>query len=163
MLGSSTSSNGVSSPSTTNVAVEITEALGRIARQATLPRFGEQVARRSGVELDRSAFVLLARLDEQPHRITELAEIVSLDVSTVSRQVDGLEQSGLANRVRHPTDRRGRLVVTTKLGSDTLDAHRQARRSIFLGLLDDVDPDQLAAAAAVLTHLADRIETSGPS
>lgn len=146
------------SRSATKATSEITDALGRIVRRATLPRFTGRVGERAGTALDRSAYALLVRLADHPSRIGALADIVGLDVSTVSRQVDALEQAGLAHRTRDPTDRRGWLVVIDPAGRRALDAHRQARREIFQELLGDLDASDLATTAMVLSHLADRIE-----
>ncbi len=137
---------------------EITDALGRIVRRATLPRFTDRVAERAGTALDRSAYALLVRIADRPSRIGALATIVGLDVSTVSRQVDALEQAGLAHRQRHPTDRRGWLVVIDPPGRRALDAHRQARGEIFHELLGDLDASDLTTTAGVLSRLAARIE-----
>lgn len=136
---------------------ELTDALWRVARHASLPRFVERVAGRAGVHLDRSAYVLLAQLVDQPKRIGELADLLSVDISTVSRQLQALEAAGLAHRERHPTDRRGWLVVIDQLGADTLEAHREARREIFDELLEDLPADQVVTATAVLDRLADRL------
>ncbi len=143
---------------TAPLVVDVTDSLSRIVRFATLPRFTERVAAQAGVHLDRSAYVLLARLSEQPWRVGELAEHLCLDVSTVSRQVQALEEAGLAGREPHPTDRRGLVVVITEAGRVAVDAHRRARRQIFTELLSDADVADLKTVASVLSDLADRIE-----
>lgn len=140
---------------------DFTDALGQVVRSATLPRFSERVAKEAGTHLDRSAFVLLARLAEQACRVGELAEHVRLDGSTVSRQVHALEQNGLVGCEPHPTDRRGSVVVITPEGRQAIDQHRQARRKIFAELLSDVPSAELEAATAVLELLTTRIEELG--
>ena len=134
------------------------DALSRIVRFATLPRFTERVAERAGTHLDRSAYVLLARLTEGPCRVGELAEHLSLDVSTVSRQVQALDERGLARREPHPTDRRGSVVVIAPQGRAVVERHRRARREIFDELLSDVSASELDAVVSVLDRLAGRIE-----
>jgi len=64
--------------------VDLADALSRVVRLGGLPRFADHVAGRAGIHLDRSAYVLLATLVAQPRRIGELAELLSLDVSTVN-------------------------------------------------------------------------------
>lgn len=135
-----------------------TDALGRVVRFATLPRFTERVAEEAGTHLDRSAYVLLARLTEEHCRVGELAEHLCLDVSTVSRQVHALDERGLAQREPHPTDRRGSVVVITPQGREVVQQHRRARRKIFAELLSDVPPTELEAVASVLDRLGARIE-----
>lgn len=135
-----------------------TEALSRVVRFAVLPRFGERVAERAGTHLDRAAYVLLARLADEPCRVGELADHLWLDVSTVSRQVQALEERGLARREPHPTDRRGSIVLIAPEGRAVIDDHRRARRELFAELLGDVSPAEVQQAASVLDRLAERIE-----
>ena len=139
--------------------IDLTDSLSRVVRCATLPRFAERVADEAGVRLDRSAYVLLVRLGEQSWRVGELADHLCLDVSTVSRQVQALEEAGLARREPHPTDRRGWVVVIDEGGLSALEAHRRARRQIFAELLGDASVDELKTVASVLHRLAERIET----
>lgn len=133
---------------------ELTDALSRVVRLAALPRFAELVAARAGTPLDRSAYVLLVTLLERPQRVGELAEVLTLDVSTVSRQVQALEEAGLARREPHPTDRRSSLLVITDAGAVVVQAHRRARRSLFAEVLGDVPTADLQAVADVLHRLA---------
>ncbi len=137
---------------------KLTDALGRIVRQVAIPRFLEHVAERAGTTLDRSAYFLLVLLAERPRRVGELAEALTLDMSTVSRQVDALEEAGLAHRERPPADRRASLVVIDDTGRAAVEAHRRARRAFFAELLDDVPPEDLEHVAEVLTRLAERME-----
>lgn len=141
------------------IVVDLADSLSRVVRSATLPRFTERVADRAGVHLDRSAYVLLVRLTERPWRVGELADHLCLDVSTVSRQVQALEEAGLARREPHPTDRRGWVVVIDEGGIVAVEAHRRARRQIFAELLGDASADELETVASVLHRLAERIET----
>lgn len=144
---------------TAPLVVDLTDSLSRIVRGASLPRFTERVADEAGVHLDRSAYVLLVRLIDQPWRVGELADQLCLDVSTVSRQVQALEEAGLARREPHPTDRRGWVVVIADGGLTAVEAHRRARRRIFAGMLGDASVEELETVAAVLHRLAERIET----
>jgi DNA-binding MarR family transcriptional regulator len=141
------------------IVVDLADSLSRVVRGATLPRFIERVADQAGVRLDRSAYVLLVRLTERPWRVGELADQLCLDVSTVSRQVQALEEAGLARREPHPTDRRGWVVVIDERGMVAVEAHRRARRQIFAELLGDASADELETVASVLHRLAERIET----
>lgn len=137
---------------------DFTDALVRVVRFATLPRFTERVAEEAGTHLDRSAYVLLARLVEEHCRVGELAEHLCLDVSTVSRQVHALEQRGLLGREPHPTDRRGSVVGISPKGREVVEQHRRARQQLFAELLNDTPPAELATVTSVLDQLATRIE-----
>lgn len=138
--------------------IDLADALSRVVRLGGLPRFTEHVAARAGTHLDRSAFVLLATLVARPRRIGELADLLSLDVSTVSRQVHSLEEAGLVRREPLPADRRGSLLVATEAGAVAVEAQRRARRELFAELLADSPSEELETVAGLLHRLADRLE-----
>lgn len=138
--------------------MDLADALSRVVRLGGLPRFAEHVAARAGIHLDRSAYVLLATLVARPRRIGELADLLSLDVSTVSRQVHALEEAGLARREPLPEDRRGSLLVATDAGAVAVEAQRRARRELFTELLADTPEEELKTVARLLQCLADRLQ-----
>lgn len=140
------------------VIAELADALSRVVRLGGLPRFTEQVAARSGIHLDRSAYMLLATLVTEPRRTGELAELLNLDVSTVSRKVHTLEKMGLVRREPLPVDRRASLLTVTAVGEATVTAQRRARRELFAQLLADTPLDDLETAARLLHRLADGLE-----
>ena len=60
-----------------------------------------------GPTLDRGAYLLLGQIaSDQPKRLSVLAEDVSLDLSTVSRQITALETAGLVERFNESLARR---------------------------------------------------------
>ncbi len=146
-------------PASAPAVRDLVEALGQVARQATLPRFADLVAANAGVPLERSAYELLVRLEVGPVRVSDLANALRLDVSTVSRQVDALEESSYAHRQRHPTDGRGWLVVMDPVGAQAVQAHRRARVELFGRLLEDADDCELRVVTAVLGRLAARLQS----
>lgn len=80
-------------------------------------------------ELDAASYALLLHLARDcPARAADVAERVGLDKSTVSRQIAGLEELGLLERVVDPSDGRARLVQLTAAGTQRLDAVREQRR-----------------------------------
>src|SRR4051794_32042767 len=67
--------------------------------------------------VDRAAYLTLARLsDLGTARMSELAALLGLDLSTVSRQVRALEELGLVGRTSDPEDRRAYLLEPTESG-----------------------------------------------
>jgi DNA-binding MarR family transcriptional regulator len=63
---------------------------------------------------------VLAYLDEDGVRATELARLSGLHKQTVGRLVDELEALGYVERRSDPVDRRAKLVVPTKRGLEQL-------------------------------------------
>ncbi len=58
----------------------------------------------------------LRRLARQPMSMGELAAALGIDPPNATTLVDDLEKLGLVQRRPHPTDRRAKVVETTKRG-----------------------------------------------
>ena len=115
---------------------------GRIEQQLTILLRRTQrihlVTQGGDVELDRSAYGIMCRLaDDGAQRLGSLAHAFGLDPSTITRQVQALEQAGFAQRRTDPTDRRASLLELTSVGAEVLDATREHRRSRLRAALDD--------------------------
>lgn len=118
---------------TTRIEQQLTILLRRVQRIHFTTSSGE-------VELDRSAYGILARLvDEGPQRLGLLAQAFGLDPSTITRQVQALEHEGLVERRADPTDRRASLLDCTAHGRDVLTATRERRRDWLRAALSDWD------------------------
>lgn len=98
--------------------------------------------------LDPPAFALLSRIGDQgPLRLSTLAGVLFLDVSTISRQVQDLEQAGWVVRERDPDDRRASLLQLTADGRAVLDAgYEQRRRALSHLLAGYTETEQQALA-----------------
>jgi DNA-binding MarR family transcriptional regulator len=83
------------------------------------------------VNLERSAYGIMCKLaDEGPQRLGALASTFGLDPSTITRQVQALEEIGLASRRTDPSDRRASILDLSSAGREVLEetrAHRRAR------------------------------------
>jgi DNA-binding MarR family transcriptional regulator len=103
------------------------------------------------------ALVLLAEAGEP--KISELAAVLSLDESTVTRLVDKLEAGGLAERRRSTSDRRSISVVITKAGRKVVSCAREHQRALMVEVLAVLDPEEriefirLTAKAAEVMRL----------
>jgi DNA-binding MarR family transcriptional regulator len=96
------------------------------------------------IDLDRSAYGLMCRLaDEGPQRLGALATAFGLDPSTITRQVQALEKSGLAARSVDREDRRASILDLTEEGRTVLERTRSYRRSrLEQALADWPDEDR---------------------
>ncbi len=82
------------------------------------------------VNLERSAYGIMAKLaDEGPQRLGALATAFGLDPSTITRQVQALEELGLAERRTDPTDRRASILDLSPNGREVLEQTRAHRRA----------------------------------
>lgn len=151
-------------PSTVDTADEATARGVRVS--ASLERSLTEVARaviRLSVpkeslggdqHLDRAGYWLLLRVSEQePMRLSELAEVANLDLSTVSRQVRDLAGAGLLDKVRDPQDGRATLLSLTTRGASVLEAVSEARRDVLAEAVSDWTEDEQDELARRLVRL----------
>jgi len=91
-----------------------------------------------------------------PRRVGELAQAEMVSAPAISRILNGLEQSGLARRERHATDRRRVLVRATPKARRLMDTARRKRLEHIaeeLVMLGQEDLETLERAVAVLESL----------
>ncbi len=113
------------------VSVELERSLTQVARtilRLEVPR----EALPDGASLDRAGYWLLFRISAHaPMRLSELADSVALDLSTVSRQMAHLVASGLVVKVPDPEDGRACLLSLSELGQTVLESVSEARRRVL--------------------------------
>ncbi|KUL28769.1 MarR family winged helix-turn-helix transcriptional regulator [Actinoplanes awajinensis] len=110
--------------------------MGRTARKTESPDLGMLAARllfslqselfRRGAELGfgdlRPQYgAVLAYLDEEGSRQTELTRLAGRNKQTIGAILDELEKLGYVSRVPDPADRRARLIVPTARGREWMD------------------------------------------
>jgi DNA-binding MarR family transcriptional regulator len=101
--------------------------------------------------VDGSAAAILSRLEELgPSRLSTLAGVLCLDLSTVSRQVPSLERAGWVARERDPEDHRAQLLQLTAAGRAVLADVRRSRAEVLARLLPDWSDEELVAFAGQL-------------
>ncbi|MVO86259.1 winged helix DNA-binding protein [Streptomyces sp. p1417] len=106
--------------------------LGDLERELTLlsRHFIASRGPRIGQSLDRSAYVLLTRLETgEPLTLKELAHTFQADVSTIHRQVNAMLRHGLVERVGDPAGGVARRFRPTPLGLERLEADRAISRA----------------------------------
>jgi DNA-binding MarR family transcriptional regulator len=110
--------------------------------------------------VDPPAFMLLTRIAEHgPMRLSALASCVFLDVSTVSRQVQDLDQAGWVVRERDPQDGRAALLRLTPAGEAILAAGYEQRRRALRQVLAEWTDAQRQTLAEQLSRLNEAIAT----
>jgi len=111
-----------------------------------------------GFELERAAYVLLGQIcTDGPARLSVLAEDVSLDLSTVSRQVAALEAAGLVARTTDSADRRASVIAATETGTEVFSRNREIWGAALRELLADWTPDERAEFTRLFTRLNESI------
>jgi len=139
---------------TTQIEQQLTILLRRTQRIHFRTTTGE-------VNLDRSAYGILCRLaDEGAQRVGALAQAFGLDPSTITRQVQALENAAMVVRSADPTDRRASIVDLTPDGRSVLVENRERRRAGLQEALQDwsqEDVDELGRLLERFNQSVDRL------
>lgn len=116
------------------------------------------------IDLDRAAYGILCRIsDHGPQRLGALAQAFGLDPSTITRQVQALEQTGLVVRSSDPQDRRASLLDLSEEGDRVLTQTRTLRRQWMqqaLGDWSEADVDDFARLLEQFNSSIDRLAES---
>jgi DNA-binding MarR family transcriptional regulator len=132
------------------VVDDLLKALHRVIRQT----------KRTVVEdtVDRAGIIILSSLKATSAvRLSDLANDLWLDISTVSRQARSLEDRGLVTRTEDPDDRRAVRLELTPAGLTVLDEAWSRRNRQLAETLHDWTPEDRAALVAMLSRFADSL------
>lgn len=108
--------------------------------------------------VETTAYPMLFSLQEGPRRVSNLAECVHSDTSTISRQVSALAAEGLLEKVADPEDGRVQMVSLTPGGKELLDRIRTARAEFFRNLLHEWNADEIGDFTAYLQRFSGELE-----
>jgi DNA-binding MarR family transcriptional regulator len=133
-------------------AARLRAVVGKLARRLNA------LARGSGLAPSQlSALGVIAR--QGPIRLSELAEIESVNPTMLSRVVAALDEAGLVRRRTDPDDRRAGLLEVTASGRRTHDRLRAERGRVLTAGLERLEPGDVAAVEAALPALEALIES----
>jgi DNA-binding MarR family transcriptional regulator len=122
-----------------------------IAARHTAPRVHDGV--------DVTAYpVLFVIANAGSVRVSDIANSLHSDVSTVSRQVSALAGHGLVAKVADPSDGRAQVASLTDEGRSVLRQIQSTRATWFQGLLTDWDGTDAAAFISQLRSLGDALD-----
>lgn len=140
------------------VSAGLERSLTQVAR--AILRLGvPQSERADGVAIDRAGYWLLVRVSEQaPVRLSDLADAVRLDLSTVSRQTRALVAAGLLVKVEDPHDGRAVLVSLSDRGRSVLDEVSDTRRELLAEVIADWTDEERNTLATGLIRLGSGLD-----
>lgn len=139
------------------MAVE--QAFTALSRRATLPRMRMRLVAQVGAPIEPGLYPLLRRVGQWgPIRTSDLASRIGLDVSTVSRQLAGLERAGLVVRAVDPDDKRAALLKLSGEGKRIVTKIQRARRELMDDALADWPIDDVERLAELLEQFADALD-----
>ena len=84
---------------------------------------------------------------------SELSTFLGISRNTVSALLNGLEEQGLIERHRHPTDRRQFLIRLTPAGEELVYAHAPQHTAFVTSLFEELSPDERQQLLSLLTKL----------
>ncbi|WP_305094359.1 MarR family winged helix-turn-helix transcriptional regulator [Prescottella sp. R16] len=118
-------------PEDPRVTADIEFELTLMSRYHTMSR------QRGGQKLERSAYLILGRLElEPPMSLKELSEEFRLDISTINRQVGALQRNGFVERLTDPAGGVARKIRPTAEGLRQLHEDRELNRHGVGSVLD---------------------------
>ena len=113
----------------------------------------------SAADPETSALFPLVRLvKEGPQRAKELAESMSADPSTVSRQVAALVRIGMVERRADPDDGRASILVPTELGVSRVQEHFVNRGQMIQPVIVDWSPEDRSDFLRLLRRYSESLE-----
>ncbi|QIS06041.1 MarR family transcriptional regulator [Nocardia brasiliensis] len=139
-------------------------ALPRLVYELTLlaRHFPASLLRRPGFQLDRSAFLILTRLEhDTPLSLRELSEAFQLDISTINRQVAAMLKQGLVDRVPDPAGGIARKIQASAKGLEALASDRMQSHDGIGAVVADwpgADIEQLGTLIARFNHSVEHLE-----
>jgi len=129
-----------------------------LVRSMKLMSVVKQRAPRVNAKVDPIGYPLMFNLRDEPRRVSEIAERVHLDISTVSRQVSALVTQGLVAKVADPRDGRAQMLTLTDDGRQLLTDIRDRRNGWLAEVVHDWSDADLATFDSLLTRFADDVE-----
>jgi DNA-binding MarR family transcriptional regulator len=91
---------------------------------------------------------------------SQLSHFQGISPNTVSALLDGLQEQGLIQRARHPTDHRKRIVTITDAGRQRLAHIGAAYKTFAETTITGLSPDERQALTDLLDKLADSIRAT---
>lgn len=113
----------------------------------------------AGVRCEQAGAAVLGRLKVLgPVRLTDLANNLGLDPSSVSRQVTALERAGWIAREKDPSDQRAQRLQLTDKGREVVAAVQRARQQALEQLTPEWSVQQIDDLTSQLARLNHDLE-----
>ncbi|MCU1363002.1 MAG: putative MarR-family transcriptional regulator [Acidimicrobiaceae bacterium] len=139
---------------------QITASLQVLSRYFNQARTHELLLREAGVRIDRAGVILLYKLRyaKGALRISELAELLSIDTPGVTRKVQQLERLGYVSIQPEVEDKRAKRVALTASGDETLQRVLAAGKNRLGRLLADWTRPEIEELTLSMGKFADALK-----
>ncbi|RMB61328.1 MarR family winged helix-turn-helix transcriptional regulator [Tessaracoccus antarcticus] len=139
--------------------MQLTDEMARL-----FANLGRALAKRPHQGMDHQDFSTLVTLSSgacsEGARLSDLAAMRGFDVSTMSRRVAHLCDSGLLERHPDPQDGRAHLLSLNDAGRHALSAERARRVHLITESLGEWTPEDKSELARLLSRLNDSLENA---
>jgi DNA-binding MarR family transcriptional regulator len=107
----------------------IRDAVMEMGRRMSHPEARARLAAMAGIEMDKVGEVILTVLHQcgTEVRLSDVAHRLGVELSSVSRKVQKMEEAGLLDRNENPADKRSSQIFLTDHGKEVLEKIQQAR------------------------------------
>lgn len=95
---------------------------------------------------------------EEPRNMSEIAHRLSVTVSTLTTNMNGLERKGYIRRERSEEDKRVVHVLLTEKGRKAFYHHRDFHKKMIKAIVKDLSEDELKILYRCLVNLNDFLE-----
>ncbi len=131
------------------------------ALQIAFTRFGRIWRKRLAGTFDWASIAVLHHLAcTASARSSELADLLQLDASTMSRHVRNLEQAGYVSRDEDPADRRAARLSITEAGRSLVGAEMAHRAEILGEAMADWSPTDRSTLVQLLERLTAGLDST---
>jgi DNA-binding MarR family transcriptional regulator len=151
-------------PGLTDQVTAVEAAITDLFRLASSRRLHKARQDRSGVELSRTGWELLRRVEDLgPIRVSQLAELMDLSLPVTSRALQRLEDDGLVSRGADPADGRAARFVATAAGAEARARIQAAMHDELATVLSMWPERQRSGLAELLPRLVADMRAVGAS
>ncbi len=143
----------------TNQSVdEIVELMALLRHHTGTSHWTTQVQKLAGIEVSLPMFMVLVSLHRSvSSRVSDLARMLELDISTTSRHVQHLVERGLLAQVPDPTDGRASVMELTPQGADVFTRIHDARLAFLRRVLAGWDQEDQVELVRLFRKLVESI------
>src|SRR5690606_26219215 len=120
-------------------------------------RLQDMVLRDMRPSMTFGQFRLLQRVAEGRSTLTEISQVSTLSLPTLSERIEGAVKKGLIRRKASPTDRRVSILVLTKLGTDSVEEASSRLKMLHDWMLGPVEAGTLQSIRATCLALDERL------
>jgi DNA-binding MarR family transcriptional regulator len=141
------------------VALQVEGLLSRVSEMRRSPKYLVRLLQLAGAPVHSSGWAIITMLTrEGEQRVSDLAGLLDVDQSTVSRQLKPLHSAGLISRTVDPADRRSTIVATTAAGQALYDSVRRRWLDDLTWFMRDWSPQDRSLLGDLVERFSEEID-----